>query len=515
MAFQIFLPSESFLYMEEVDQLVSQINENPSAFIPYLAALKKYDAADKGKLNKAIKKVEEVDKPETPFTFSKPNSSEQELTSQERAMYGMDTKGSESTSKRKTLTAQERAMYGMDAKGSEVASYASATESPYKLSHLEPSKSPWSSPETESPIQWFKNLKPYDESADVSYARPYESEAASYAKPSVVKESPSHWKTLSNYVKLSNIIPFFKREEEELDASLLDMQEITDLDRAMRLVKSFPADIRFVHPSIYTKEMIQIVLNEDPQRAIFIDKSNRAFIEHMMPQFLAVPNIFDYIVLDDFLTERDLYELGVRTRFSQHDITRAIRGQRVYVHALCHGELIEPIKSPQKITRYSSIPLGVCEMLSSLKMSVIRRTTTYENFVEKNVEHIGELIQRTHYSEDNPRYVAVKKLMGVVPKKTFEKGNLIMNKIFSSLDVTPWHLNFLDIVTPTGKFNLFSLQPEWRLDEISAMFPGKEIVLCDYSCSKNEGRFTQDILETTGGKRTKRKRNRRNTKRRF
>jgi hypothetical protein len=46
------------------------------------------------------------------------------------------------------------------------------------------------------------------------------------------------------------------------------------------------------------------------------------------------------------------------------------------------------------------------------------------------------------------------------------------------------------------------------------MFPGVEIVLCDYSCSPNAG-FTPDILETTGGKRTKRKRNRRKTKRMF
>lgn len=386
-----------------------------------------------------------------------------------------------------------------DWSSSEPSSYASA-ESPYKLSPLKPAES-LSSPDpgAESPIQWFKNLKPYDESADASFTR--------------TVKGQSHWKTLSTYAKLVSIIPLFKKEEKELNDALLEMQEITDLDRAMRLVKKFPADIRFVHPSIYTEEMIQIVLKEDPQRAIFIDKSNRAFIKHMMPQFLAVPNIFDYIVLDEFLTERDLYELGVRTRFSKHDITSALRGQTVlYVHALCHGGLIGPIKSPQKITRYSSIPLGVCEMLSSLKMSVIRRTTTYENFVEKNVEHIRELMQRTHYSEDNPRYRAVLQLKGVVPKKTFTRGQFIMNKTFSSLDVSDWHLNFLDIVTPYGKFNLFSLKPEWTLEEIAAMFPDKEIVLCDYSCSPNAG-FTPEELASTGG--TKRKRNRRKTRRRF
>jgi len=452
-ALEIYLPAENYLYSEQVDLLVSNIDKNPSAFIPYLVRLRQYDATYKSKLNKAIKKVEEVDgktsltfgqasEPETPFkfTFSKPKD-EPELTREEIiAMY-------------KTPTSSTACTGGF-------------------------------------PIEWFKKLRPYsDEPA----------------------ENPSHWKTVSNYVKL---VPLFKCEETTLNTALLEMHSVKNKTEAMKIVKKFPADIRFVDPSIYTEEMIQIVLKKDPQRAIFIDKSNRAFIEHMMPQFLAVPNILDYIVLDDFLTERHLYELGVRTRFEEHDLRRALHGQKVlYVHALCHGELIGPMIAQQPITRYSSVPLGVCEMLSSLKMSVIRRTTTYENFVDKNIAHMKELIDRTHYSEDNPRYVAVKKLAGVVPKKTF-LGTRIMNKVFSSLDVSPWHLNFLDIVTPTGKYNLFSLKPEWTLEQIVDLFPGKEIVLCDYSCSP-KGAIEQDVLDTTGGKRTKRKRNRRKTKHRF
>ena len=421
------------------------------------------------------------------------------LTAQERAMYGMDESPYSSasyverpTSKRTSLTAEERAMYGMDARA----------KLPYDLSPLQPAKSSWSSPGAESPIQWFKNLKPSDESEDASYARPYESAVASYS--SAVKESP-----VSNHVKLVEIIPVFKKEEEALDTALLEMRSITDPREAMRLVRQFVADIRFVHPSIYTEEMIRMVIKTDAKWSTFID-SESPLVRRMFEEIIAtVPTICEYWDIDNLLEEKHLYQVGYRSHFKIKDIR--VSGV-LYLHALCHGGLRGPMASPNKITRYSSIPLGVCEKLASTTMASIRSSVNYSNFVEKNVEHMKKLIERTHYSEDDVRYVAVKKLVGVVPKKTFFPPSQMMNKSFSCIDTTDTQINFLDIVTPTGKYNLFSIKTEWTLEEIALMFPGKEIVLCDYSCSPNAG-FTQEELELYGGKRTKRKRNRRKTKR--
>jgi hypothetical protein len=218
------------------------------------------------------------------------------------------------------------------------------------------------------------------------------------------------------------------------------------------------------------------------------------------------PRICEYWNLDDFLKERHLYQLGYRSSFNISEIK--VRGV-LYLHALCHGGLIGPMASPQKITRYSSIPLGVCEKLASSTMASIRSSVDYSNFIEKNVEYMKELIERSHYLADDARYVAVKKLAGV-PKKTFLRGSQIMNKVFSCVDTTNTKINFLDIVTPTGKYNLFSLKTEWALDEIAALFPGVEIVLCDFSCSPKDD-FTQEVLDNSGG--TKRKRNRKTRRR--
>jgi hypothetical protein len=444
---EIFLPSRDYLYDDEVDKIVSDMDKNPSIFIPYLAKLRQYDAKPyyKDKLLTAIEKVEGTSK----------------RTPAQRA-------------------SEEPIDWFKNLKPDKSAEY----EEPIDwFGKLKPDKSAELT-EYEEPIDWFKNLKPYEPEED-----------------SPVK--PNHWKLVRNLVK---ILPLLKSEETTLNTALLEMRSIKNKREAMKLMNAHPANIRFIDPSIYTPEMIEMVFR-DPQFTIFIDKSS-PLIRHMLPQFLAVPNIFDYMVLDEFLTERHLYEFGFRTRFSIDDVHP---GHVVYLHALCHGELIGPMEAPQKITRYSSVPLGVCEMLSSLKMSVIRRTTTYENFVENNVKHIGDLIKRTHYSDDDPRYVAVKKLAGVVPKKIVNAGTDIMNKIFSSEDVTPWHLNFLDIVTPSVKYNLFSIKSEWTLEEIVWLF-GKEIVLCDYSCSKNKG-FSQRVLDTTGG--TKRKRTKRRKTKRF
>jgi len=492
---EIFLPSRDYLYDDEVDKFVSDMDKNPSIFIPYLAKLRQYDAKPhyKVKLDAAIKKVGSDSKPAESYGIDKILPEKKYLYSDEvdllvseidknpsafipylDRLHQYDTGGGYS---KKKLDAAIKKVESADSKPA-----ADRPSKPAALDTLTAS-------EEEFPIEWFKNLRPYSEP----------------------EENPSHWKTISNHVKLLKLVPLFKSEETILNIALLGMKEVTNVKDAMRLLEIHPGNIRFINPKIYTEEMIQIVLR-DPQYAIFIDKSS-PLIKAMLPQFFAVPKIFDYIVLDEFLTERNLYELGFRQYFHLEDINP---GRVLYLHALCHGELIGPMITRQQITRYSSVPLGVCEMLSSLKMSLIQRTTEYSNFVDNNIAHMKELIDRTHYSEDNPRYVAVKKLSGVVPKKTF-LGTRIMNKVFSSLDVSPWHLNFLDIVTPTGKYNLFSIKPEWTLEEIVDLFPGKEIVLCDYSCSKNEGKFTTELLESTGGKRTKRTKRtkRRRTKRKF
>jgi len=415
------------------------------------------------------------------------------------------------------------------------ASYASADSPSWSLKSAAESPPSWLSPELPykptEPIDWFQTLKPPKE-VDYSKKTPknwYEQpEDDTELSPDLfVKdetgESPhdffkKHTKASSNWKKLSMLVrftPLFKKDEKKLDTALLEIRTITNEREAMQLLRESVTNIRFIHPSIYTPEMLRMVIDTNIKWAIFIEKDH-PLVRKMFEQIIAearqrgvYSTICEYWNLDDYLEERHLYDLNYRSRFKISDIKVT---DVLYLHALCHGGLLGPMPSPQTITRYSSIPLGVCEKLASITMASIRSSVDYSNFITENVKHMKTLIDRTHYSEGDLRYVAVKKLGGVVPKKTFLSKHIIMNKMFSCIDTTDTKINFLDIVTRTGKFNLFSLKTEWSLEEIASLFKGVEIVLCDYSCSPNEG-FSQEVLETTGG--TKRKRAKRRKTKRF
>jgi hypothetical protein len=294
---------------------------------------------------------------------------------------------------------------------------------------------------------------------------------------------------------------------QKIDTYDLKRRSIRDPKLAMDLLHQNPIHMNLIDPSIYTEEMVRLALKiDDLSFLLLIDVVTKpTVIKNVLKDFLQIPNVCEYIDLNAYLTEESLYQLGYRSVFNIKDIMPEI--DTVYIHALCHGELIGPYKIPDgnTITRYSSIPLGVCESYSSMTMAIIHRTTTYENFLENHQLNMMKLIKRTDADMDTKtkRGEAVRHLTSV-PTKTFKEGKEIMNKWFSSLDRKgPFCINFLDIVTPSGKYNLFSIKPEWQLAEIVEMFPDKNIILCDYSCS-NINTHVKDLpLDRYGGTKKK------------
>jgi len=487
-----YLPEKPYLYTDEVDRLVAEIEKNPSVYVPYIKRLKEYDAQPfyKKKIEGAITHIEpgKVFLPENQYLYTEQVDRLVAEIEKNPSVYVPYIK------RLKEYDAQP--FYKKKIEGAIIIAERSGQASAERQPAVEP-------------FDWFKDLKPPDSPKEsmnwLKDLKPPDSpkESMDWFKDVTPEELsvPSSGKKLKNTLKF--LLPYFKSEEDKIDTLLLEKKSVTDPRVANKLIQQNPYNIMFIHPSIYTEDMILKVAHEGPLFLIFVD-IDHPLIKRMLPELLAIPNICEYMKIENYFTEDILYQLDFRSVF---DVASISVGPIVYIQALCHGGLVGPITVTQPVTRYSSVPLGVCEIASCFKFAFIRRTTTYKNFVENNVTNMMELINRS-YPEQDKRYVAVKKLT-TVPKKIVRPGNEMMNKIFSCVDKTNFMINFLDIVTETGKYNLFSIKPEWSLEEVLSLFPGKEIVLCDYSCSLNES-FPKEDMERLGG--TKRKRRRKRTR---
>ena len=312
---------------------------------------------------------------------------------------------------------------------------------------------------------------------------------------------------------------------------------IKDPAQAVRILRLDTNNAYYIDPSIFTEEMILIILAGPQANRMFLKpESNPSLYRRMMPTFLQYPNICEQVDVTPFLTDEQIIAFGYKQEPSTfyQKLRDAIGDDRqICLHALCHGGPTEPFSPDVKITRYSSVPLGVCEYMRKEDEVRMHRETRFDTFETTTVEKIlklrerdlGEGDEKTKRTEALKLVKRIKKVYLPPPPRVPGKIDLteddeIMDKIFS---MNGERVLFLDIVTRSGTFNLFSLVESWTLrgiiDLLKVLLGSNnfEIVMGDYSCSKDETTHP-DVLAYAGkrirkNKRTRRKRTRQTYKR--
>jgi hypothetical protein len=301
---------------------------------------------------------------------------------------------------------------------------------------------------------------------------------------------------------------------------------IKDPAQALRMLQADTNTAYYIDPSIFTEEMIRIMLDgPEANRVYLTPESNPSLYRRMVPTFLQYPNICEQVDITPFLTDEQIIGLGYKqepSTFYQRLRDAIGDDQRICLHALCHGGPTQPFSPDVKITRFSSVPLGVCEYMRKKEEVKMHRVTRFDTFEASTVETIlrlrerdlGEGDEKAKRAEALKLVKRIKKVYLPPPPRVAGKIDLteddeIMNKIFS---MDGERVLFLDIVTRRGTFNLFSIGDGWTLggiiDLLKALLGRNnfEIVMGDYSCSKDE--TTHPDVLAYAGKRIRNKRTR-------
>lgn len=312
---------------------------------------------------------------------------------------------------------------------------------------------------------------------------------------------------------------------------------IKDPVEALRILQINTNNAYYIDPSIFTEEMIHLILaGPEKNRGYLNPKLNPDLYRRMMPVFLQYPNICEQVDVTPFLTDEQIIGLGYKqdpSTFYQQLREALFSSARLYgdrhicIHALCHGRLLTEISPDVQVTRYSSVPLGACEYNTKTHLIRMHNETKFETFEASTVDTILKLRERELGEGDEraKRAEAIRLVREI--KKVYlppssdpevaieEEEEQIMDKVFTT---DGERVVFLDIVTRTGTFNLFSLGDTWTLGHIIDMLTGLlggnyfSIVMGDYSCSEHETRGPAELVHA-GKRKHKRTRNRTRRKR--
>jgi hypothetical protein len=181
----------------------------------------------------------------------------------------------------------------------------------------------------------------------------------------------------------------------------------------------------------------------------------------------------------------------------------------ILLNVACHGDLLDFITPPIEILRYSSVPNGVCELSDEWTIVRSHDLTSFKSeteFLRSEKYYMKEQwrkpLNRTNMPAElipyaNERDQASIKQKGLLNRKHYKPNGKdeIVDKVFGYLEPpdtagTPpakidYPSNFLDIGCNGVKFNLFSIKPFWKLNEIIQTFcyEGSKLVILDHSCS--------------------------------
>lgn len=318
-------------------------------------------------------------------------------------------------------------------------------------------------------------------------------------------------------------------------APLPTRHSIKDPVEALRLIQINTFNVHLVEPAILTPEMVRIVLAGPEKDRIFLNPElNPELYRSMMSEFLQNPSIFEHIDLTTLLTDEEIIRLGYKQepstfyqklREAIFSSARLYDDQQIYIHALCHGSLLTEMSPDVKITRYSSVPLGSCEYMRKTKEVKMHNETKCETFEASTVDTILRLRERElgDGDERSKRAEAIKIVSEI--KKVYlppspdpavaieEEEDQIMDKVFTT---NGEKVAFLEIITRSGTFNLFSLSDTWTLGMIIDMLKTLlgsnyfSIVMGDYSCSGDETRGPTELVHA--GKRTRNRTRRKRTR---
>jgi len=339
--------------------------------------------------------------------------------------------------------------------------------------------------------------------------------------PKILTKSPSQkkWTLLRNLVK-----PFQQPPKEPIPPA----EVITSVEEATRMVEQDPYKISHVRPDIITREMIETVYRKDPLHLIHVNLYDFNFFADLLEQY---PGIMKHTQVEPGMTMRLWFTTRIVTRYYEQDVIELLsRTDTVCLNVLCHGGLLDEFYPPIVIDRYSSIPLGVCEFMSSMECIDIHDSVNFESvegFIESSHECMMKQITKStsHNEKGAKRNEALKGITKPILKQYSPGDDFgIMNKVYSNAsDVTKYPIAYLDIgggyPAPIGKneksiddkestnrrYNLFRFKPMWTLDEIITTFcQGKKLIIMDYSCSNMEN--MEERMRLLGGtKRTRRK----------
>ena len=240
---------------------------------------------------------------------------------------------------------------------------------------------------------------------------------------------------------------FFKQYP---DITVEQYYTIKDPIEAARLLQKDTKYILLIEPSILTREMVFYVLSNGIENSNYIkvEQNETLFRSILLELVVKHPTICEFMSLQTILTMDALHALQYRQHKDVvHEAIDAITGP-VYINALCRGAIIGKNVQLQRIHR------GWMDEVNSSMKARIHATINVDNFVE-------------------------------------HKNKSMDDKIFKGDAI-----DFLDVITPKGTFNLFSIRTEWTLTELNKLFEGKEIFLADYSSNRVLNKTRRRINKT-------------------